>query len=506
MTEEQYIEICAICDSVLLAPDSTIERVAIPWLHPIREHPVFLLNYSEVLTEERPLLEIKRRGAEFLRNAAYRIRQLGRAMAVRGESWSASCELPKKIDVLIISHFLNASQAGGQDFYFGALPEELSRMGYTVLVALLNHSSESGSALIGRWTPEMAPRVVFSNSLGILAEASLDRKLKAESARLRRLAQTKCEGLGRRVVLRAAREARFGQARTTRRLGIQIGALVSYCQPRAVVVLHEGHAWERIAFAAAREAHPGVRCIGYQHATLFRLQHAVRRNLGGRYDPEHVLTSGSLGGRLLGEAKGLKGLTTSVLGSNRGFSGKGAPWASDKAAAGRCLVLPEGIVSECQLLFEFSIRCAELCPEIEFIWRLHPLVTFESVQAGNSKLRNLPPNIRRSVATFDADLAGCNWALYRGTTAVVRAVGAGLRPVYLRIPGEMTIDPLYELEGWKASVEKPDDFKKLVAIEVATPQAGPGATGAELVRDYCQRMFEPFKPEELARLIGPASS
>jgi len=76
----------------------------------------------------------------------------------------------------------------------------------------------------------------------------------------------------------------------------------------------------------------------------------------------------------------------------------------------------------------------------------------------------------------------------------------------LRIPGEMTIDPLYELEGWKASVETPNDFEKLAVLEVVTLQNGSHAPGEELVRDYCQGMFEPFKPEELARLIGPASS
>ena len=132
--------------------------------------------------------------------------------------------------------------------------------------------------------------------------------------------------------------------------------------------------------------------------------------------------------------------------------------------------------------------------------------TARALQAGNSRLRNLPPNVRRSVATFESDLAGCAWALYRGTTAIVQAVGAGLRPVYLRIPGEMTIDPLYELEGWKASVETPDDFEVLAVLEVARLQNGSHALGEELVRDYCQGMFEPFKPEELARLIGPASS
>ena len=42
MSAGQYLALCEACDRVLLAPDATIERVAVPWLHVIREHPVFL--------------------------------------------------------------------------------------------------------------------------------------------------------------------------------------------------------------------------------------------------------------------------------------------------------------------------------------------------------------------------------------------------------------------------------------------------------------------------------
>ena len=506
MNENEYKELCVACDRLLLAPDATIERIAIPWLHVIREHPVFLRGYADLAGSEAGGINMLRQWWRRSRNTANWLRQVGRALVADGRPWSGPKGITGPIDVLFVSHLLNASQAGGSDFYFAKLPDELARQGYSVVIALINHSAKPGAELVQQWPDRAVPRVIFSNSLGFRAESVINRNLNAESARLRIAAGLESPGFTRKVAARASQEALSRGARSALRLGSQINALVAVLKPNAIVLTHEGHAWERIAFAAAREAHPGVRCMGYQHAALFRLQHAIRRNLGGRYDPEHVLTAGRLGGRLLGEAKGLKGLTTSVLGSNRGFSGKAAPRVGDKAAAGRCLVLPEGIVSECHLLFEFSIRCAEICPEIEFIWRLHPLVTFESLQAGNSRLRNLPPNVRRSMAAFESDLAGCAWALYRGTTAIVQAVGAGLRPVYLRIPGEMTIDLLYELEGWKASVETPDDFKKLAVLEVATLQNGFHPPGEELVRDYCQGMFEPFKPEELARLIGPASS
>ena len=49
LNEELYRSLCVACDRILLAADSTIERVSIPWLHVVREHHVFLGNYIEVL-------------------------------------------------------------------------------------------------------------------------------------------------------------------------------------------------------------------------------------------------------------------------------------------------------------------------------------------------------------------------------------------------------------------------------------------------------------------------
>ena len=43
-------------------------------------------------------------------------------------------------------------------------------------------------------------------------------------------------------------------------------------------------------------------------------------------------------------------------------------------------------------------------------------------------------------ATLEDDILRCRWALYHGTTAIVHAVVAGLRPIYLQLTGEMTID------------------------------------------------------------------
>jgi hypothetical protein len=41
-----------------------------------------------------------------------------------------------------------------------------------------------------------------------------------------------------------------------------------------LVTTYEGHSWERLCFALAKEAKPLVKCIAYQHAPIFKYQHA----------------------------------------------------------------------------------------------------------------------------------------------------------------------------------------------------------------------------------------
>jgi hypothetical protein len=473
LNEEQYRSLCEACDRVLLAPDSTIERVAIPWLHVIREHPVFLDNYVDLFEPTKGGKAIVRKWWRLFRRKAGWFRQLLRSLHINGKPWFGPDDLPSEIDVLFVSHLLNASQAGREDdFYFGGLPNEVVDRGHSAVIALINHSGQNAEHLAGKWNGSSLPRVILSGSLRFSEEATLRRRLKKESLRLKKLAKRETAGLFRKVLVRAYQEALSGGSLTTLRMATQIGTLAAKLQPKAIVVTHEGHAWERVAFAAARSVDPNVKCIGYQHAALFRLQHAIRRNLAREYNPDHILTAGTISKAQLERAPGLNGIPITVLGSNRTFKGiEAIRQLTTQANRAKlfdnpaCLVLPEGIASECYLLFEFSLGCAQSCPEIKFIWRLHPIVTYESLAAKNPKLRNVPKNIVLSQATLEEDMAQCCWTLYRGTTAVIQAVVAGLQPIYLQLPEELTIDPLYELKGWRTSVKTIADFIRVIRYD-----------------------------------------
>lgn len=489
---------------MLLAPDSTIERVAIPWLHVIREHPVFLDNYVDLFEPTKSGKAIVRKWWRLFRRKAGWFRQLLRSLHIDGRPWFGPDDLPSGIDVLFVSHLLNSSQAGKEDdFYFGGLPNEVVDRGHSAVIALINHSGQNAEHLAGKWNGSSLPRVILSGSLRFLEEVTLRRRLKKESLRLRKLAKKETAGLFRKVLVRAYQEALSGGSLATLRIASQIGTLAAKLQPKAIVVTHEGHAWERVAFAAARSIYPNMRCLGYQHAALFRLQHAIRRNLAREYNPDHILTAGTVSKAKLERAPGLNGIPITVLGSNRAFKGTtmngGGPMHPEQiehSGNSACLVLPEGIASECHLLFEFALDCAQSCPEIRFIWRLHPILTYESLAAQNRKLRNLPRNIVLSQTTLEEDMDRCRWALYRGTTAIVQAVVAGLRPIYLQLPGEMTIDPLYELSALRAEVATVSEFQGVMNA-VINMSFCISKSEAQTVTKYCEDYFLPFDPKVL---------
>jgi hypothetical protein len=424
-----------------------------------------------------------------------------------GKLWYGPQEFDPQTDVVLVSHLINVSHAGlADDFYFGNLPNELVKQGRNVVVVLMNHTGQPGTELATKWIGSAVPRVVLSGTLDIGGEITLHCQLKKEAARLRQFAMRESLGLVRRVLERATEEALSGGAHTTLRMSRQIEALVTQLQPKLIVVTHEGHAWERVSFAAARRAQPSVHCIGYQHAAVFRLQHALRRKLENEYNPDNILTAGSVSKCQLENTPGLKGIPVSILGSNHYFKGSVTTLDQEiesiellsNSACRVCLVIPEGTPSECLVLFDFTLRCARSYPDMKFIWRMHPILPFEELLSKNSNLRTLPDNITISQVKIEEDIAQSSWALYRGSTAIIQAVVAGLKPIYLELPDELNIDPLYEVTCGREIISRPEELQKMI---LSRREEVDVQMELEQVQKYCQSFFQPFNVSAMSSLI-----
>jgi len=510
ITENKYLLLCKICDKVLLDSKSNIETNSISWLHVIREHPVVLKNYFNLFENNSILLHF----IYFIRRQSSNVAGLCRIFIVsifkRKHYFNIFKSSVKKIDVLFISHFLSKSQVGNkEDFYFGNIPDNLKNTGYNSLIALINHTGNESDFLSEKWNKKnIVPRVILSRTINFFDELKIFLDLRKESIRLKKLAKKEKSNLKRNILFRAAEECITNRSMINLRIAFQINKLVSKLKPKLLIITHEGHAFERVIFSCARKVQKNIYCIGYQHAIIFRLQNSVYLKLKDQFNPNEILTSGIIGKNKLESAKTLTNIPIKVLGSSRYMENKiPLKFKTEKVKNNKknkkmILVIPEGLVSECYTLFDFSLKCAIRFPEIIFIWRLHPGINFVTQVNNYNRYKNLPKNIIVSKKTLKEDFNRCDWALYRGTTTIIQAILFGLRPIYLELVNEFNIDPLEKIKNWRVVVKNINDFKNVMNNNSKHWSKKKWL----LSRNYCNKFFKPFDNKILVNIIKKIDS
>jgi hypothetical protein len=498
MTEADYFALTAACDRLLLAPNATPERIAIPLLHVLSEHPNNYWQY-EAIFEKRPFKAMARRA----RYAAGSARTVARSLLQPGIRPDQALEGRMKcVDVLFVSHLVAPGKfdADSTDFYYGDLASQLAARGFSSLTVLLNHTLEplqgpaqavSEKRRVGRFV------LPFWSTYP--EEAELVRRARAAASALHGDAYRASNPLEREVALQARRYAVTGTAITALRLHNTVRRLCARYKPRAVFVTWEGHSWERLVFHGARAANPAVRCIGYQHTILFPRSHALKRSLGAVYDPDVVITLGDVNRGVLAACEGFRGVPVLTYGSHRRAS---APRQREPDASRRCVVIPEGLELECLTLFNFAIGAAGHLPELEFVLRTHPVLPYAELARKHPRLRSLPPNVHvSSERDINADFARCDWALYRGTSASVHAVLAGVRPVYVDRPDTLRIDPLFALQGWRRHIADVDGLRELITSDRGT-QSNERYAEWEPARMFCESYVVAPRPEVVYEILA----
>ena len=477
---------------MLLAPDAGLERVAVPWLHVLRPHPAIISNYFGILEGAR--LRFTKR---FVRNIFSLIGGLFKALLDPVSPYKIIGQVPKKCDIILISHFISESQINQDgDNYFGSLSKQLNERGLNTVTVLINHTSLNPEYIECRWKGGYDGFLLLRNLWSFRYELRLAARVIGESVYLFRKSKRESISVVRRVLMRASIEAISGGTRATLRLEEQVKNIVEQYKPKAVMLTYEGHAWERIAFAAARRQLPKVQCIGFQHVPLFRLQHALTRRLYGPYDPDVIMTCGQTSFKILRRSAKLKDVRIELLGSNRVFHNcETSKESTIKNTEKVFLVLPEGLESECLFLFDFSLRCAHLMPDYRFIWRTHPIIRFHELIQANQSLSNLPKNVTHSTGPLNDDFRHASYVLYRGSSAAIQAVQAGLHPVYLSRSGEISIDPLHQISGTISKVEKVDDFLRVAQgynREIKNKRC---------LSEHANKLLSPMVPDGLEKIL-----
>ena len=147
-------------------------------------------------------------------------------------------------------------------------------------------------------------------------------------------------------------------------------------------------------------------------------------------------------------------------------------------------------------MFNFAIKCAAENKNIYYIFRVHPIIDFKKLIECNSNLKNLPNNIILSKKSLKDDIDRSTHALYRGSTAIVQSILNGLKPIYLELKNEMTINPLYEIAKVITSVTTIEDL--IIAINIDTMD---GIDNLNVLKKYCNLFYEKFNTDEIYKLL-----
>jgi hypothetical protein len=493
MKEQQFANIAAACDRLLRAPCTSLARLAVPVLHFLNEHPSILAQYASLLTE--------RSNGRFstVPKAVIRAAQ-GLARSLAAPHPPALHQSP--IDVLIVSHLLKPDQLHHRsDFFFGALQSRLMDCGVTSLMVLISHLTVAQGDQEKQ--PFPCPRIILPATVPLGTEVNIWRQCATAWRALRREAASARNPVDKRLAMLASGQALSASTAINLRMHAAVANICQAVNPKIVITTYEGAAAERLIWHAARTARRRPLCVGYQHAMVLERAHAIRRPVaapGIDCDPDVILTLGEIPHAALAACAGLQSVRLIEYGSHRRATLPVLPQPQHRPR--HCLVLPDASFHECAILFGFALDCARYSPDISFALRPHPMVDTGSLLRRLPVLQKLPVNVSLSIdKPLEQEFAQARYCLYRGSSAAMHAVRAGIKPYYLARPGELPFDCLFELGDWRETVTSPEDL--LNRMSLADQYTDPAA--ASRAASICERYVSPVRPAALDELLAMVS-
>ena len=454
MNLSQYLNICKNCDAVLDNKNISNDKYFISWLYVLSEHPQNLEKYKNLFVKKNNLKTLIVFILIILKNflKAFFLKKNQKYKYIYNA----------KIDTLFISHLPNKDYLFKHDFYFGEGPEFFKKSGEKVVVLL--HNQSEGVLREKYNNKELVPKILIPNTLSLSDEIEILKvslKLLFTFNNLYKSTEKK-KITSRNIYKQCCLHSLSPDTINNIRFSLYLKNFMKFNKPKKLFVSFEGHAWERIAFNLARQINRKITCIGYQHAILFPNQHSIKRKLGGGYDPDIILCSGLITKRKLEKYWRNFKVPCYVWGSARNLNTTKRVSLKNKFESNTCLVAPDGTLSECKLIFKFAIQSALNHKELNFIFRLHPTLSFNNKLIFNIPKRDLPSNIVLSKNTLEHDLLVSRWIIYRASGVVIKAVLYGLRPLYFSVDNEINVDPLYNLLKWRLIFNSQNQFRKYI--------------------------------------------
>ena len=257
-SDDSYGQLCKYSDEILLKKPRSKIRVAVPVLHIVRDHPILLKKYfkSEIYSQAKLLLL----------NLFGAIKNIFLSVFI-GKKITQTKNPYEKVQLLFISHRIQKDDLNSDlDFYFTDLPKN-----YKSQSVLIDHTREGIFKTQKLVRHQKGKKLLVPKILNFSAELLIHWEMLKESVNLF-IEAFQYSGFKRSLAFRAGIDCLSQETAFSIRMGQYISQIVERYNPLSLITTYEGHAWERIVFNEAHAANKNIKCIGYQHAAIFKNQ------------------------------------------------------------------------------------------------------------------------------------------------------------------------------------------------------------------------------------------
>lgn len=342
----------------------------------------------------------------------------------------------KKTEIIILSHKLSINK--NKDIYFQGLKKIINKKFINIFI---NHThAPSKNIKIKKNT------ILLSKKLNFFIEFLLLLKVIFFSMRNPKIFKYH-SGLLSKIEI-------INQSIYNLRIYNQLKKIMIKYKPKSILFTYEGYAYERLICKLSNELN--IRSCGYQTSVIIPSSNSVFQSYLEEYDPNVIFTSNKYYQDLFKKKSKFKNTKILCLGREAVKKVNYSEFSSKK----NILVLPEGILSECLYLFSSSYKVALKNRNLNFIWRIHPVLDWKEILQ-SLNIKNLPSNIKISKDTLINDIKKSKFCLYRGSGAIVEALRNSVIPIYLKNTNDLeTIDPLFKYN--KNIIKSDKDLLKFI--------------------------------------------
>jgi hypothetical protein len=414
--------------------------------------------------------------------------------------------ITKDLDSVFLSHYLGDRKDGNNDIFFGPLPQIANDFGRKSIVLLINHtkhreinyaSSDSNSPkyiLLPKSNSfPTVIKVLFSQiSVGIqiIKLAIFNQNLTARQRLL--------------LIATAAYQLHTGTL-SNLILWVNLENFVHVNRVHTLFLTFEGHSYEALICENFNQKVGELKIYMYQHGPITLQQFGLTLSLQDPHTNITVLTSGEVTKDFLLHKNPLLEGSIINIGSQKFQASENQVTTSGallqaKKSSNTLLFAPEGVMG-CTIKFlEFAVDAATCFSDIHFLFRIHPHLSGDEVQAWLRIRKPLPVNFSFSSNNLVDDLSLSFGCIYRSSAVAIQGLGYGVQPIFFDEGSGNGLDPINPNLIPHKSFRDAEEFKALL-LEIRETWESDFTHHNYLWRNFQNRYYSKFDSKILGSLF-----